>query len=66
MHILKPNKGHLRERTRQKRADKITTAMAGMPDRIAKYEQEVQDRKPKKDLWYMFTRAKKIAEGRKV
>lgn len=39
--------------------------MAGMPERIAKYEQEVADRRPKKDIHYMFTRAKKVADRKR-
>jgi hypothetical protein len=37
--LLKPNKGHLRERTRPARFEKITKAMASMPDKILKLEQ---------------------------
>jgi hypothetical protein len=45
------------------RADKITTAMAGMPARITKYEADMQARKPKKDLMFMMKRARAL--GRK-
>lgn len=36
---LKAGKGHIRERSRSLRADKITKAMKSMPDKIAKYRQ---------------------------
>jgi hypothetical protein len=35
--------------------------MAGMPARVNKYEQEMKDRKPKKDLFYFIKRAKELA-----
>jgi hypothetical protein len=35
--------------------------MAGMPARVSKYEQEMQARKPKKDLYYFIKRAKELA-----
>lgn len=44
------------------RAAKITTAMAGMDDRIKKYEQDMQARKPKKDIFYMLKRAKELGK----
>ena len=47
------------------RADKITTAMAGMPARLEKYEQEMQDRKPVKDMYYQIKRAVRIAKNNK-
>ena len=64
MYLLRPQKGHVRERNRPERAAKIENAMKGMSDRIRKYEQEVEDRKPNKDVFFMF---KRIAElkGRK-
>lgn len=60
-YALRPEKGHLRDRNRAERAEKITKAMKGMPDRITKYEKEVEDRRPKKDLSYIFKRVQKIA-----
>eukprot|EP01035_Chromulina_nebulosa_P018088 gene18088-23736_t len=57
--LIKPQKGHLRERTREARAAKITKAMKGMPDRVAKYRQEIIDKKPKKDLIYLFKNPKR-------
>ncbi|KAJ1392468.1 hypothetical protein B484DRAFT_459418 [Ochromonadaceae sp. CCMP2298] len=57
MFILKAERGHKRERTREVRAQKVTTAMEGMPDRIAKHDAEVEARKPKKDIFHMFKRA---------
>lgn len=47
---LRPMKGHERERSRPARADKITKAMQGMDDKIAKYRQEIADKRPKKDM----------------
>lgn len=64
MHLLRPNKGHVRERNRPDRASKIDTAMKGMPARISKYEQEVESRKPKKDVFFMFKRIADL-KGRK-
>lgn len=62
MYFLRPLKGHLRERNRPERAAKITKAMEAMPDRIAKYEQEVRDRKPKKDIPAMFARIARLSK----
>lgn len=39
IYLVKPFKGHIRDRTRASRAEKITNAMKAMPDRIAKYKQ---------------------------
>jgi hypothetical protein len=36
--------------------------MKGMPDRVEKYHQEAVERRPKKDILYMF---KRIAEQSK-
>lgn len=36
--------------------------MAEMPERIAKYEQEVRDRKPKKDIQSIFARVARISK----
>lgn len=41
MYLIKPKKGHLRERTRATRAAKITAAMTAMPERIQKYKQVI-------------------------
>lgn len=62
---LKPYKGHLRERKRPERAAKITNALKGMPDRIKKLEEEIRDRKPKKDIAYMFRRIESMVEKNK-
>jgi hypothetical protein len=62
MYFLKPHKGHLRERTRPERAAKITKAMEGMPARLAKYKQEIKDRRPKKDIMFMFERAARLSK----
>lgn len=61
---LRPHRGHLRERTRQRRFDKIEDAMKAMPDKIDKYKQEVDSRKPKKDIFYQFKRVAAIARKR--
>lgn len=55
-YLLKSYKGTRRERTRVDRAAKITAALKGMPDKIAKYEQDIKDKKPKKDILYKFKR----------
>jgi hypothetical protein len=60
--LSRPFKGHKRERNREERYQKIATAMKGMPERLAKYKQEAIDRKPKKDLNFLF---KRIAEKSK-
>ena len=39
--------------------------MKGMPDRIKKYEQEIEEKKPKKDILYMFKRVKDLIEIKK-
>jgi hypothetical protein len=62
MYFLRPHKGHLRERSRPERAAKITKAMQAMPERIAKYEQEVRDRKPKRDIPSLFARVARISK----
>ena len=54
MFALRPNRGHKRDRTRPERAEKITKALKGQPDRFDKLAQEVKDRKPKKDILFMF------------
>jgi len=59
MFALRGFKGHVRDRNRPERAGKVTKAMAGMDDRLEKQRQEVQERRPKKDLVYMF---KRVAE----
>lgn len=56
--MLDPYKGHKFERNRAERAKKIDAAMMAMPDKIKKYEQEVQDRKPnKRTVSYRFKKA---------
>lgn len=62
MYFLRPHRGHLRERQRPGRAAKITKAMAEMPERVAKYRQEVRDRRPKKDIASMFARVARISK----
>jgi hypothetical protein len=61
MHILKSYKGHARERDRPDRARKVTEAMKGMPDRLKKLRQDVEDRKPKQDITYLFKRVLAMA-----
>lgn len=63
MFILKAPRGHLRERRRPERADKVTQAMAGMEERVSKLAQEVQSRKPKKDIAFMYKRIALLAKG---
>jgi len=58
IHIMRPHRGHLRERTRNDRVEKIDKAMQGMPDRLDKYKKEAMERKPKKTILYMFQKAK--------
>ena len=64
MFMIKAPRGHLRDRKRPERAEKVTIAMKGMEDRFAKLEQEVRDRKPKKDIAYMFKRVAEISKGK--
>ena len=56
MYMLRPFKGHIRERNRETRAQKVSTAMEGMPERLANLDRDVQSRKPKKDIAFMFKR----------
>lgn len=60
VYALRPYKGHIRDRTRAQRAEIITKAMKTMDDKLKKYEQEVIDRKPKKDVAYLFKRIEEI------
>jgi len=60
VYALRPYKGHVRDRNRAQRAEIITKAMSKMEDKINKYEQEVIDRKPKKDIFYLFKRIEEI------
>ena len=69
MFLLKPYKGHLRDRNRPDRANKITTAMEGMPERVAQLAKDIESRKPKKDIAWMFRRVvdlKYSGAGRKT
>ena len=43
---------------------KIDDAMKAMPEKIRKLEQEVLDRKPKKDVYYKFKMALETAKRR--
>ena len=54
MFMMRPFKGHVRERNREERAKKITDAMATMPERLHNLEKEVASRRPKKDITFMF------------
>ena len=63
MFMLKAPRGHLRDRKRPERAEKVTVAMKGMDDKIAKLEQDIRERKPKQDIAYMFKRIAEIAKG---
>ena len=60
MFLLKPYKGHVRERNRPDRAKKVTTAMEGMPARFEQLAKDVESRKPKKDIAYMFRRVAEL------
>lgn len=44
------------------RAKKIDDAMKAMPDKIKKYEQEIKDRKPKKDIFYLIKKAGELGK----
>ncbi len=63
--MLNPNKGHRNERNRVERAKKIEDAMKIMPEKIKKLEQEVEERKPKKDVFYKFKKAMDLAKRHK-
>jgi len=59
--LLKPYKGHVRERNRAERARKVVTSMEGMPARFEKMAKEVEDRKPKQDISYLFKRVASLS-----
>ena len=59
--LLKPYKGHVRERNRAERARKVVTSMEGMPARFEKIAKEVEDRKPKKDISFIFKRVQSLS-----
>lgn len=61
--IPKPFKGHLNERNRATRAKKIDDALKTTGEKMRKYEQEVESRKPKKDLQFVFDRVTKLVRG---
>ena len=62
MHMIRPFKGHVRERNRESRAQKVNAAMEGMPERLANLEKDVRTRKPKKDIAFMFKRLGSLAQ----
>ena len=64
MFLLRAPRGHLRDRKRPERAEKVTLAMKGMDDKVAKLEQENRDRKPKQDIAWMFKRVAELAKGK--
>jgi hypothetical protein len=65
MFMLRAPRGHLRDRKRPERAEKVTQAMKGMDDRIATLQREVRERAPKKsDIAYMFKRVAEISKGK--
>jgi hypothetical protein len=69
MFMLRPYKGHLSDRTREDRAKKIEAAMKAMPDRIAKFEKDIDAKRPRKDFTFYLKRMKDIAtkkQGRPV
>ena len=47
-YLYRVPKGHLRDRNREKRADKITKALDEMPKKIEAYEKDAKTRKPDK------------------
>mmetsp|Transcript_1649 Transcript_1649/g.2609 ORF Transcript_1649/g.2609 Transcript_1649/m.2609 type:complete len:143 (-) Transcript_1649:45-473(-) len=65
----RPHRGHIRDRNRPERAHAITKAMEGMPDKEAKYYQDMQERRPVKNLRFRMKRislfAKQKAQMRK-
>ena len=60
--ITKRLKGHKRERDRESRANKVTIAMQGMPERFEKMRMDNEARKPKQDIAFMFRRVAEIAK----
>ena len=60
--MYRPFRGHKRERTREGRADKITKAMEKQPARLSAMKDEVNSRKPVKDINYLFKRAAEFAK----
>jgi hypothetical protein len=63
IHFVRPLKGHKEERNREERAQKIDAAMKSMPDKLKKYQQEANDRKPKKDILFHYKRLADLARG---
>ncbi len=61
VHMMKPYKGHARERNRAERARKVTASMEGMPARFEKLVKDANDRKPKQDIAYLFKRIQSLA-----
>uniref|UniRef100_A0A7S2UWN1 Large ribosomal subunit protein mL59 domain-containing protein n=1 Tax=Fibrocapsa japonica TaxID=94617 RepID=A0A7S2UWN1_9STRA len=56
--IMRPPKGHLRQRDRQQRFEKIEKALAEAPEKIQKYKQARKDDKPQpglETLWKKIT-----------
>jgi hypothetical protein len=47
-------KGHIRERNRERRADKITRAMAEQPKKLAAHQADVVSRRPDRGPLYRF------------
>jgi hypothetical protein len=48
--VMAKPKGHIRDRTRGARFDKISESLTKMDDTVAEYRQEVEERKPLKTL----------------
>ena len=66
MFFLRPFRTHIRDRSRDQRAEKITKALETVvPQRIEKYRQEVDERRPVKDIAYHFKRAANLEKGRR-
>ena len=45
--VMRPPKGHKRDRVREERVDMILEKLAGMDEKIIKHKKAVKDRKPR-------------------
>ena len=63
---LRPPKGHKRERTREERFQKINDAMKTMPEKIAKYREDVKARKPEQSIYQIFKRVEALPQYKKI
>jgi hypothetical protein len=62
--IPRSPKGHIRDRTRQNRADKITRAMEGMPKKLADHKDDVESRRPERGPLHLFRNFGGVAEDK--